>query len=97
MPEPNTICTRATAFEGSIIRATRPRLPLRFPVGTHYIVEGEPAKGGQPRIVSRYVVLPSGVRYDLMTPAERVRAQACRSRPQRGSLAEAAACYDCAM
>jgi len=47
------------------------QIPSRFPVGTHYIVEGEPRKGGQPRIVSRYVVMPSGVRYDLMTPADR--------------------------
>jgi hypothetical protein len=56
--------------------ATHPQLPSRFPVGTHYIVEGEPRKGGQPRIVSRYVVMPSGVRYD------RPGAQARRSRPQ---------------
>jgi hypothetical protein len=52
------------------------QIPSRFPVGTHYIVEGEPRKGGQPRIVSRYVVMPSGVRYDLMTPANRVRTPA---------------------
>jgi hypothetical protein len=55
-----------------MIVATEPRLPSRFPVGTHYIVEGEPAKSGQLRIVSRYVVMPSGVRHNLMTPAERV-------------------------
>jgi hypothetical protein len=53
--------------------APQPPLPSRFPVGTHYIIEGEPRKGGQPRIVSRYVVMPSGIRYDLMTPAEPVR------------------------
>jgi hypothetical protein len=46
----------------------QPRLPSRFPVGTHYIVEGEPRKGGKLRIVSRYVVMPSGIRYDLMPP-----------------------------
>jgi hypothetical protein len=34
-------------------------------------VEDEPGKGGELRIVSRYVIMPSGVRYDLMTP-ERV-------------------------
>jgi hypothetical protein len=56
-----------------MIMATQIRLPSRFPVGTHYIVEGEPREGGQPRIVSRHVVLPSGIRYDLMTPAERAR------------------------
>jgi hypothetical protein len=65
--------------------ATRPQLPLRFPVGTHYIVEGEPRKGGRPRILSRYVVMPSGVRYDLMTPAERVRKPADLAR-RRQSL-----------
>ena len=52
----------------TIVMATQPRLPSRFPVGTRYIVEGEPGKGGKLRIVSRYVVMPSGVRYDLMTP-----------------------------
>ena len=51
----------------------QPRLPSRFPVGTHYIVEGEPLKGGKPRIVSRYVVMPSGIRYDLMPRAGRAR------------------------
>jgi hypothetical protein len=47
--------------------ATQSRLPARFPVGTRYIVEGEPGKGGKLHIVSRYLVMPSGVRYDLMT------------------------------
>jgi len=66
----------------------QPRLPSRFPVGTRYIVEGEPEKGGNLRIVSRYVVMPSGVRYDLMTPAGRPRkpadlARNGRPRPQR--------------
>ena len=51
----------------------QPRLPSRFPVGTHYIVEGEPGKGGKLRIVSRYVVMPSGIRYDLMPPGGRAR------------------------
>ena len=64
--------------------ATQPRLPTRFPVGTRYIVEGEPGKGGELRIVSRYVVMPSGVRYDLMTP-ERVRKPADFARKGRRS------------
>jgi hypothetical protein len=63
--------------------STQPRLPSRFPVGTRYIVEGKPGKGGQLRIVSRYVVMPSGVRYDLM-PAERPRTPADLARKQRG-------------
>jgi hypothetical protein len=72
-------------IEGMMIMATQRQLPSRFPVGTHYIVEGEPRKGGQPRIVSRYVVMPSGVRYDLMTPADRVRkpADLARKAPKR--------------
>jgi hypothetical protein len=57
--------------DGERIMATQqPRLPARFPVGTRYIVEGEPAKGGKMRIVSRYLVMPSGVRYDLMNTPE---------------------------
>jgi hypothetical protein len=53
--------------------ATQPRLSARFPVGTRYIVEGEPLKGGKLKIVSRYLVMPSGVRYDLMNAAEPAR------------------------
>jgi hypothetical protein len=64
--------------------ASQPRLPSRFPVGTRYVVEGEPGKGGQLQIVSRYVVMPSGVRYDLMTPAPRVRKPADLARKGRG-------------
>jgi len=57
----------------------QPRLPVRFPVGTHYIVEGEPAKGGKLRIVSRYLVMPSGARYDLMdTPEPALRTDLAR-------------------
>jgi hypothetical protein len=74
---------------------TQIRLPSRFPVGTHYIVEGERRKGGQPRIVSRYVLMPSGIRYDLMTPA-RTGAQARRSGPKEASALLTAARYDCA-
>jgi hypothetical protein len=72
-------------LEGAMIMGTQIRLPSRFPVGTHYIVEGEPRKGGQMQIVSRYVVMPSGVRYDLMTPAKRVRKLADFARKARGS------------
>ncbi len=60
----------------------QPRLPARFPVGTRYIVEGKPGKGGELRIISRYVVMPNGVRYDLMTP-ERVRKPADLVRKER--------------
>ena len=64
--------------------AIQPRLPSRFPVGTHYIVEGEPGSGGQLRIVSRYVVMPSGARYDLTPlPSERVRKPADLAQKER--------------
>jgi len=68
--------------------AMQPRLPSRFPVGTRYVVEGEPAKGGKLRIVSRYLVMPSGVRYDLMNsesarPPAPSRKTRLRSTPQR--------------
>ena len=49
--------------------ASEARLPSRFPVGTHYILEGETARGGKLRVISRSLVLPSGVRYDLTKPA----------------------------
>jgi hypothetical protein len=44
------------------------KLPARFPVGTRYIIEGEPGTAGKLRVLSRYVLMPNGVRYDLMTP-----------------------------
>ena len=76
--------------------ATQPRLPARFPVGTHYIVEGEPAKGGELRIVSRYLVMPSGVRYDLMNAAETAGNRARKSSPPRPkALPAVAACMNC--
>lgn len=60
--------------DGELIMALQQsRLPEQFPVGTHYIVEGEPVKGGKLRIVSRYLVMPSGVRYDLMGTPEPAR------------------------
>ena len=65
--------------------ALRSTLPTRFPVGTRYIVEGEPGTGGELRIVSRYVVMPSGVRYDLMTP-DRVRSAAAGPRKGRARV-----------
>jgi hypothetical protein len=66
--------------------ALRSRLPTRFPVGTHYVVEGEPGTGGELQVVSRYVVMPNGVRYDLMTPADRVRSKATSPRKGRTRL-----------
>jgi hypothetical protein len=45
------------------------RLPRRFPVGTRLVIEGEPDRHGALRVVSRYVVMPNGRRYDLMPQA----------------------------
>jgi hypothetical protein len=55
-------------------------------VGTRYIVEGEPGTGGELQVVSRYVVMPSGVRYDLMTPADQVRSKARGPRKGRSRV-----------
>lgn len=41
------------------------RLPSRFPVGTRYVIEGEPNQQGVLQITSRYVVLPDGTKLDL--------------------------------
>jgi len=41
------------------------RLPRRFPVGTRYVLEGIPAKGGQLTVISRLLVLPNGQQFDL--------------------------------
>jgi hypothetical protein len=63
--------------------ARKPRFPSRFPVGTHYILEGEPGDGGKLRIISRYLVMPSGVRYDLVERAEGARTRrSCSQTPR---------------
>jgi len=50
-----------------------PSLPRRFPVGATYVVEGQSGKGGDLRVIARYVVLPGGHRInvpaDLSRPA----------------------------
>jgi hypothetical protein len=40
-------------------------LPKRFPVGARYVVEGRGGEDGHLRVVSRYVVLPSGQRINV--------------------------------
>jgi hypothetical protein len=45
------------------------RIPSRFPVGTRYIVEGKPGKGGKLEVLSRYLIMPNGRRYDLTKSA----------------------------
>jgi hypothetical protein len=63
--------------------ARKPRFPSRFPVGTHYILEGEPGDGGKLRIISRYLLMPNGVRYDLTERAEGARTRRSRSQTPR--------------
>ena len=41
------------------------QLPERFPVGTHYVIEGRPGKAGRLQIVSRRIILPDGQAFDL--------------------------------
>jgi hypothetical protein len=64
-------------------------LPDRFPVGTHYVVEGAPDRFGEFRITSRYVVLPNGIQVALPVagrgPAPRRRPRA----PARGRALQA--------
>ena len=59
------------------VRRKLRRLPKRFPVGTTYVVEGHVVEGhggagddsdaGRLQVFSRYVVLPSGQRINLVT------------------------------
>jgi hypothetical protein len=41
------------------------RLPVRFPAGTRYVVEGRTGAKGLFQVSARYVVLPNGRRFDL--------------------------------
>lgn len=54
----------------------RRRLPSRFPVGTHYVVEGVPGNDGELLITSRYVVLPNGTQLPVPVSSPRAPAAA---------------------
>ena len=41
------------------------RLPSRFPVGTKFVVEGQPAKSGKPQIFNRFIEFPDGTKLRL--------------------------------
>jgi hypothetical protein len=69
---------------GAIIMNKQRRLPTHFPIGTHYILEGEPASNGEVRITSRYVLMPDGVRYNLMSPHKRMRKPAAARKASPG-------------
>jgi len=45
-------------------------LPKRFPVGAKYVVEGRGGTDGDLRVLSRYVVLPTGRRINVRVDAE---------------------------
>jgi hypothetical protein len=51
---------------GAIIMTIQ--LPPRIPDGTRLILEGEPGANGELRVTRRYLVLPGGERFDLMSP-----------------------------
>lgn len=67
-------------------------IPSRFPVGTRYVVEGAPGRGGKLEVLSRYVIMPNGRRYDLTKSAAPAREEATGrpSRPRRTSRSPAA-------
>lgn len=62
------------------------RLPARFPVGTHYVVEGVPGKDGELLITSRYVVLPSGIQVQLPVSSQTSVARRRRSSSRRRAV-----------
>ena len=59
------------------------QLPPRIPDGTRYILEGEPAENGGVRVKRRYLLLPGGERFDLMSPV--VAGPARRGKPAKES------------
>jgi hypothetical protein len=69
--------------DGAVVMSKQRKLPARFPVGTRYIIEGERGTAGKLRVVSRYVLMPNGVRYDLMTPPKAARRARPIARPAR--------------
>jgi hypothetical protein len=36
------------------------RLPQRFPAGTKFVIEGQPARAGKPQVFSRHLEFPDG-------------------------------------
>ena len=61
------------------------RLPSRFPVGTKFVIEGKPGKGGRLQITSRYLVMPNGTHYDLMGKGSKPRRAAKNRRASRST------------
>jgi hypothetical protein len=59
------------------------RLPDQFPVGTRYVVEGQPAGEGRVRIRMHYLELPDGRHIDLPTHASSSRRRGTRAAATR--------------
>jgi hypothetical protein len=70
-------------------------VPIRFPVGAKYVVEGFGGEEGNFRVIARYIVLPGGRRINVPAdfsnpPAPRVlafqrRANTEKSQPKAGT------------
>jgi hypothetical protein len=69
--------------------AMQNRVPSRFPIGTHYILEGEPAANGGVRVTSRYVLMPNGTLYDVAVPRKRTRKSAPAARKRSACIRSA--------
>ncbi len=62
------------------------RLPSRFPIGTHYVVEGVPGEDGELLITSRRVVFPDGFQLELPLTESRASAARRGRRRQRAGV-----------
>jgi hypothetical protein len=54
---------KAVAPQEDAMASQTSRLPSRFPVGTKFVIEGRPARGGkdgQVQVVSRHLEFPDG-------------------------------------
>ena len=55
------------------------RLPSRFPVGTKFVIEGQPRGEGQVQVFSRYLEFPDGTLFRLpLQPGKRKSASTVR-------------------
>ena len=67
------------------------QMPARFPVGTRYVIEGKPGKGGKLEVLSRYLIMPNGRRLELSKAAVPHRSTRRVSRARRFAGAEMSA------
>jgi hypothetical protein len=59
------------------------RLPSRFPVGTKFVIEGQPAGEGTVQVFSRFVEFPDGTMLRLPVQQERRKSAASARRTKR--------------